>query len=190
MSFYNYCYELYPNIDFLLECGYQIDRINVDGNYEPGNIRFVSSKINNQNRRNNRTVIIDDQSMPLAEAIDNFALDGLEYNTVLYRINHGWEIKKALRTPAGDTWGKQARHKKTNVIYTFRGHTACLAELVELYSKQDYGTVQYRLKKGYNIEKALLAPGLTNKSMRMRYEDKFGPMSSPYAAGVVNYESY
>lgn len=44
--------------DFALKNGYdpgkQIDRIDVNGNYEPGNIRFVTHKENCQNRRSCR----------------------------------------------------------------------------------------------------------------------------------------
>lgn len=34
--------------------GLTVDRINNNGNYEPGNIRFVSQKINNNNKRNRK----------------------------------------------------------------------------------------------------------------------------------------
>jgi len=34
--------------------GLQIDRINNDGNYEPGNIRFVTHRENQQNKRNRK----------------------------------------------------------------------------------------------------------------------------------------
>ena len=37
-----------------MKLGYTIDRINNDGNYEPGNMRWTTKEIQNRNRRSNR----------------------------------------------------------------------------------------------------------------------------------------
>lgn len=48
--------------------GLQLDRINNDGNYEPGNCRFVTSKVNNSNKSNNTYVWLDGLVLTAAEA--------------------------------------------------------------------------------------------------------------------------
>ena len=48
--------------------GMQLDRIDTNGNYEPCNCRWVSSRQNNQNRRNNRFVTFHGERIVYAEA--------------------------------------------------------------------------------------------------------------------------
>lgn len=52
----------------------QIDRIDVNGNYEPSNCRFVSSKINSINKRNTRYINYKGTTKSLREWPTNIIL--------------------------------------------------------------------------------------------------------------------
>ena len=52
-TFYGYVSQL-PHFG---EPGYSLDRINNDGNYEPGNVKWSTCKEQNNNRRNTRKAI-------------------------------------------------------------------------------------------------------------------------------------
>lgn len=51
LEFKAYIAEIHPNYLDLVRKKYQIDRIDNDGNYEPGNIRLVSASVNSLNKR-------------------------------------------------------------------------------------------------------------------------------------------
>lgn len=95
--FIKYLEGLYPNVYDMIEEGIdQIDRYpDKNGNYEPGNIRLVDSRTNNNNRRNNRMVDVFGEILTLADAVRKYAV--VDYSTVLRRINHGWHPEKALK---------------------------------------------------------------------------------------------
>lgn len=53
-----YLRGLYPNLDELMDKKYQVDRIDNDKGYEPGNLRLVTCKENANNTRNNTHVFV------------------------------------------------------------------------------------------------------------------------------------
>lgn len=59
LAFKNYLLEIEPNVEFLLKNGYELDRINSFGNYEPGNLAIASPLENAYNKRNSKMVIFD-----------------------------------------------------------------------------------------------------------------------------------
>jgi hypothetical protein len=77
--------------------GTQLDRLNSDGDYEPGNCRWVTAKQNSRNRRDNVFYTHDGKSRTLPEWAE---LTGLPVRVLKSRVTAlGWSIERALATP-------------------------------------------------------------------------------------------
>lgn len=63
-----------------------IDRIDVNGNYEPENCRWANAMMQGRNKRNNRLVEHNGKSIALSEFCQE---SGINYRTALYRLNKG-----------------------------------------------------------------------------------------------------
>lgn len=74
-----------------------IDRINVNGNYEPSNCQWLTMKEQGQNRRTSRIITINNCSKTLSEWADKY---GIIPETIARRIKAGWSEEKAITTPA------------------------------------------------------------------------------------------
>lgn len=65
------------------------------GNYEPGNVRWATSKEQNRNRRDNRLIAYGGRIMACSEAAEKY---GIPYITLVKRLNAGWTISASLTT--------------------------------------------------------------------------------------------
>ena len=86
--------------DWALAAGYdkglQIDRINNNGNYEPGNCRFVEPVIQANNTRRNRVISWQGRSMTAAEWARQL---GLTYPSMQHRLDRGWSMERIASQP-------------------------------------------------------------------------------------------
>ena len=73
-----------------------LDRINVNGNYEPSNCRWVTQKDQCNNTRSNIYVTMENRTMTLKQWAEHL---GLKYGTIVSRVERGWDPVTALITP-------------------------------------------------------------------------------------------
>ena len=81
--------------------GYDLDRIDNNRGYEPGNVRWVTRRVNANNRRVNVLVEYNGESITIADLARE---SGVDQTLLRERIGRGWPITEAVNIPAGAVW--------------------------------------------------------------------------------------
>lgn len=77
--------------------GFEIDRFpNNDGDYEPGNVRWVKTILNARNKRNNRRITVSGETLCVSEWSER---TGIDPKVIYARLSLGWPEDAAVLTP-------------------------------------------------------------------------------------------
>lgn len=133
--------------DWAMSNGYDdnltLDRIDVNGHYEPSNCRWTTSKVQANNRRTNKLLEYNGEIKTLMEWCEDHEIN---YKTVRDRLKRGWDIEKALECPV--------ENKFKGELIEIDGQLKNLNEWCKHFNI-NRSTVMYRIRKGYNVEQAL-----------------------------------
>lgn len=137
--------------DWALNNGYatdlSIDRIDVNGNYEPSNCRWADSITQGNNRRTNRFIEYNGEKHTLAEWA---RLTGISDDTLAHRLKDGWSIE--------DVFNKPVRSRKPSCPgIEYNGETHSIAEWSRI-TGIPYFTLIKRFEVGWSATDALTIP--------------------------------
>ena len=93
MNFYNW------SMENGYEKGLTIDRIDNDGPYAPWNCRWVTNKVQANNKRTNHYLTYDKYTYTISEWAD---ICKLTSDAIIGRLKNGWEIGRILTTPLNE----------------------------------------------------------------------------------------
>jgi hypothetical protein len=120
-----------------------LDRIDVNGNYEPGNVRWATRKEQSTNKRNTINIRVGEESGDLNYWHEK---TGISKGALHYRISKGWTPEQVL--------GLAVRPRSRTIYIEYRGRRLSTYE----WSKEigvSASVIKQRLREGRPIDEVL-----------------------------------
>lgn len=92
----------------------ELDRIDNNRGYEPGNVRWTDRRTQTRNTRANRRLTINGETLCVAAWSER---SGVHRSAIFWRLDHGWTPEAAVFAPSMSTdevcaWMREAHHDK------------------------------------------------------------------------------
>jgi hypothetical protein len=125
--------------------GTTLDRIEVNGDYEPGNCRWASYEEQANNKRNTVNLTYQGRTQSLTQWAREI---GISKASLQNRFERGWSVEKALSTPP---------LPQQETILTWKGKTQTLKQWAAELGLNPTA-ISRRLKRGWDLDQALSTP--------------------------------